>query len=208
MPLPPPPRRRLQQHRVADLRGRGARALDRRRAVGAGHGRHAGRPHRGARRDLVAHLLHHVRGRADEDEVVVDARLDERGVLGQEPVAGMHGLAAGRDRGGDDRRDAQVALGRRRRADVHGLVGEADVQRVAVGGRVDGDRLDAELVQRPDHAHRDLAAVGHQHAARTSASDTERAAVGRLELEQQLPVLDRLGVLDVDPAARSPRSPP
>ena len=175
-------------------------------AVGARHGRHAGRAHRRARRHLVAHLLHHVRGRADEDEVVVDARLDEGGVLGEEAVAGMHRLAAGRDRGRDDRRDAQVALGRRRRADVHGLIGQPDVQRVAVGGRVDRDRLDAELVQRADHAHGDLAAVCHQHAREHQIPSGR--PLRRLELEQQLPVLDRRAVPDVDRAGRSPRSRP
>ena len=39
-----------------------------------------------------------------------------------------------------------------------------DVQRVLVGGRVDGDGLDAELVQRADHADGDLAAVRDQDA--------------------------------------------
>ena len=49
-------RRRLEQHRVADLRRGRARGLDRRRALRPGHGRHAGRLHRLPRRDLVAHL--------------------------------------------------------------------------------------------------------------------------------------------------------
>src|SRR5918998_146571 len=34
---------------------------------------------------------------------------------------------------------------------------------LAIGGRVDGHRLAAELVQRADHAHRDLAAVRDQY---------------------------------------------
>jgi hypothetical protein len=42
------------------------------------------------------------------------------------------------------------------------VVGEADVQRVTVGGRVHRDRLDPELVQGADHAHRDLAAVRNE----------------------------------------------
>ena len=44
------------------------------------------------------------------------------------------------------------------------VVGERDVQRVRVRGRVDGDCLDAELVQRADHAHGDLATVRDEHA--------------------------------------------
>ena len=39
-----------------------------------------------------------------------------------------------------------------------------DVQRVAVGGRVDGDGLDPELVQCADHAHGDLASIRDEHA--------------------------------------------
>ena len=73
----------------------------------------------------------------------------------------MHGLAARRHRGRDDRRDAQVALRRGRRPDPDRLVGEARVERALVGGRVDGDRLDVELVESADHPDGDLAAVRH-----------------------------------------------
>ena len=37
-------------------------------------------------------------------------------------------------------------------------------KRSGVRSRVDGDGLDTELVQRADHPHRDLAAVGNEHA--------------------------------------------
>src|SRR4029450_12168852 len=43
-------------------------------------------------------------------------------------------------------------------------VGQADVQRVGVGGRVDGNRLDVVLVQCANDADGDLAAVSHQDA--------------------------------------------
>ena len=45
-------------------------------------------------------------------------------------------------------------------ADV--VVGEAHVQRLAVGLGVHGDRLDAELAAGADDAQRDLAAIGDQ----------------------------------------------
>ena len=86
------------------------------------------------------------------------------GVLGEEAVARVHRVAARGLGRGDDVRDPQVALRRRGRPDAHRLVGELDVERVAVGGRVDGDRLDAELVQRTDDAHGDLAPVRDEHA--------------------------------------------
>ena len=87
---------------------------------------------------------------------------------------------------------------------LHGLVGEPHVQRVAVGGRVDGDSLDPELVQRPDHAHRDLAAVRDQHAREHRHQIPSGRPFERLELEQQLPVLDRLGVRRRGSCGRSP----
>ena len=55
----------------------------------------------------------------------------------------------------------QVALAGGRRTDADRLVGQADVQRLGVGGGVDGDGLDPELVQSADHAHCDLATVGY-----------------------------------------------
>ena len=111
---------------------------------------------------LVAHLLHRLRRRTDEDEVVVLACAHERRVLGQEAPAGVDGVAARRLAGGDDRGDVQVALVRGRRPDADGAVGHADVERVGVGGRVDGDRLDAQVVERADDADGDLAAVRDQ----------------------------------------------
>ena len=159
------PGRGLQEEREADLARERARLLEARGPVRAGDERQPRLRGAPLGADLVAHDLDRLRPRPDEGEVVVLARGRELGPLGEEAPARVHGLAAGRRRGGDERRDAQVALGGRRRPDVDRLVGEADVERVAVGGRVDGDRLDPELVAGPDEAHGDLAAVGDQNAA-------------------------------------------
>ena len=86
----------------------------------------------------------------------------ERLALGQEAVARMHGLGAGLLAGLDDLVDQQVGLGGGRRADVDGLVGHLDVQGVAIGVGIDGDRLDAHLARGLDDAAGDLAAVGDQ----------------------------------------------
>ncbi len=74
----------------------------------------------------------------------------------------MNRLAARRLGGGDHGRDPEVALGRRGRADADRAVGEPDVERVGVGGRVHRDGLEAELVHGPDHPDGDLAAVRYE----------------------------------------------
>ena len=52
-------------------------------------------------------------------------------------------------------------------------VGEADVEALAVGGRVHGDGLDAELAAGADDADGDLAAVGDQDALEHGLSRLE-----------------------------------
>ena len=82
----------------------------------------------------------------------------------------------------------EVALARRRRPDADGAVGEPHPGALAVGGRVDGDGLEAELVAGADHAHGDLAPVGDEDSLITGAR--ARTAAGRTR-----------------PAARRPRAP-
>ena len=57
----------------------------------------------------------------------------------------MDRLGAGRLGGLDDAVHDQVALGRRRRPDPDGLVGEPDMKRIGVGVAVDRHRFDAQL---------------------------------------------------------------
>ncbi len=76
----------------------------------------------------------------------------------------MNRLAARRLGRRDDVRDPQVALRRCGRADANCTICKLDVQRIAIRGRVDRDRLDPELVQRPDHPHGDLAPVRYEDA--------------------------------------------
>ena len=99
--------------------------------------------------------------------------LGELRVLGEKAVAGMDGVGAGDLGGGDEARDLEVGVARRRGADADVVVGEADVQRLAVGLGVDGDRLDAELAAGANDAQRDLAAICDQdfleHAADQAA---------------------------------------
>ena len=113
--------------------------------------------------DLVAHRGDRARIRPDEDDAGLVQRARKSLALGQEAVAGMHRLGAGLAAGLDDLVDQQVAFGRRRRADQDGLVGHLDVQRVAVGLGIDGDRLDPHQAGSLDHPAGDLAAICDQN---------------------------------------------
>ena len=166
----------LDDHRVADLAGDVVRLVDRvDRLDRAGQQRQPGLRHEVARDRLVADLLHHLRPRADERDPLVGADLGEVRILGQEAVARVERVGAGLPRGADQARDVQVAAARRRRADLNRLVGEAHDGGLGVGGRVDGDGLDAELAAGARDAQRDLAAVRDQDLLEHLASVTRRS---------------------------------
>src|SRR5262249_53311708 len=70
-----------------------------------------------------------------------------------------HRVGAGDLARREDRGDVEVAVAGRRRADADALVGHTHMHGVAVGGRVDGDGLDAQFLAGAQHAERDLAPV-------------------------------------------------
>ena len=132
------------------------------RAVGAGDAGDLGGGGDRLGLGLQAHLADRLVGRADELEVAAPADLGEVRVLAQEAVAGVDRLDVGHLGGGDDPGDVQVAVGAGGLADADRPVGQRQVRRVAVGLRVDGDDLDAQLLAGADDPQGDLAAVGHQ----------------------------------------------
>ena len=69
---------------------------------------------------------------------------------------------------GDDRGHVEIAVRGARRADADGLVGKADVERVAVGLAVDGDGANAEFPAGVEDAQRDFAAIGNQNLTKHS----------------------------------------
>src|SRR5262249_52349296 len=89
--------RGLDGDREADLVGDElARVVDSGERLGrAGHDRDTGGLHQLARAGLGAHRLDRRGGRPDEGDARVLARLREGRVLGEEAVAGVHGLRAG-----------------------------------------------------------------------------------------------------------------
>src|SRR5690606_12957010 len=126
--------------------------------------------------DLVAHDLDVMGRGADEMNLVLAQDPRETRVLGEKPVARMHGLGAGDLAGREDRGDVEVGILGRGRPHAYAFVGEADMHGVGVGLGVDGDGLDAQLLARAQDAQRDLAAIGYEdlgeHLFRVSYSMT------------------------------------
>jgi hypothetical protein len=114
------------------------------------------------RLDLVAHRRDRRVLRTDEDDALGLDPARELGVLGQEPVARVDRLGAGLLAGRDDLVGDEVRLAARRRTDQDRLVGQLDVQRVAIGFGIHRDGRDVHPPRRLDDATGDLAAVGNQ----------------------------------------------
>ena len=115
----------------------------------------------------------------------------------EEADAGMDRVGAGDRRRREDRRNVEIAVARRRRADAHALVGEPHMHRVGVGGRMDGDGADAHLAAGAVDAQRDLAAIGDEHLLEHRALFQD---------QQRLAVFDRRAVGDQDFARRGRRA--
>ena len=134
--------------------------------------------------DLVAHRGDGAGIGSDEDDAGFGQRARKGLALGQESVAGMHGLGAGLAAGLDDLLHHQIAFGRGRRPDQDGVIGHFDVERVAVGLGIDGDRLDPHPAGGLDDPAGDLAAIGDQNSfehglAYLQPSGRDRALAGR-----------------------------
>ena len=117
----------------------------------------------GACAGLVPEELQLVDRGAHEHDARLGAGGGEVGVLGQEAVAGVHGVGAGRHRGADHRIDVEVA-GDADPGQANGAVGEGDVGRRSVVDGVEGDGLDPEGGSGSDDAARDLTTVGDQES--------------------------------------------
>ena len=88
--------------------------------------------------------------------------MSERRALGEKPVAGMDRLGAGRLAGVNDLVDHEIGLSRGGRPDSDRLIGHFDMERILIGFRIDGDRLDSHASRGLDDPARDLATVGDE----------------------------------------------
>ena len=160
---PAAPRGRLDQDRIADpVRNRARRFHVRHCTVGARHQRDPQARHRRLGGDLVAHHGNMRRGRADEAHTMRLHHFREAGIFRQEAVAGMDRVGPG-DRGrGQDRRDVQIAVLGRRRANADAFIRQPHMHRLGVGGGVHRDRRDPQFTARTLDAQRDFTAIGDQ----------------------------------------------
>ena len=158
-------RGRLEHQRKAGLTGEGAGRRDaRQRARRRRHHGHAGPLRRLARGELVAETLDRLGRGTDEHHSGLRAGAGERRVLGEEAVARMNRIRPHAARGLEHTSGVEIALARGSGTDRPRLVRHQHVKRGTIRLTEDRDRGDAELAQGADHAHRDLAPVGDQHA--------------------------------------------
>jgi hypothetical protein len=157
----------------------------------ARHDGHTGLLHGAPGRDLRSHRGDRLRRRTDEHQPRLSAGRREPGILGEEPVPGMHRVGARRPCGVDQAADRQVAFRRRRRADAHRVAGRPDVGRERVGVGVHRDGVDAHLVACAHDAHGDLAAIRHQqpcdHRLSGSLSTSRRHDARRFSRKARSP---------------------
>ncbi len=170
--------RRLDQDRVVERRRKAVWCdLDDR---GRGHPGFERHPLGG---DLVAEQTDLVGSRADPHQSGVDHRLCEVGVLGEEAVAGMDGVAAALERGADDCITAEIRLGRRRATDGDGDIDGLGVDAVAIAVGVDPDGGDAHRPRCAGDARHDLAAVGDHQALQHQCLHTPYSVAPRTTFE-------------------------
>ena len=143
-------RRRLHQHGIADLARRCCSASASSLTAPSEPGTQ-GMPSRVAVRlaSILSPMMPDMLGLgADEGDAVLVENFGETGVLGQKAVARMHGVGAGDLAGREQGGHVEIGIARRRRPDADAFVGELDVHRLLVGGRIDRDGRDAQLLRR------------------------------------------------------------
>ena len=139
------PRGRYDDHLVS--------VLD--RVGGAGHQRRLRAGGDVAGGDLVAEVADGLRAGPNPDQVGVEDRLGEVGVLRQEAVAGVDGVGAGLRGGVEDLAEVQVGLGGGLTAQGERLVGQPHVWCVGVGLGVHRHAGQARIAgRRPEAGHR------------------------------------------------------
>ncbi|KWV88333.1 hypothetical protein PFLmoz3_01228 [Pseudomonas fluorescens] len=152
----------LEHHRVTDTVAFSEGFVDVGNvAFGARRDRHTGLDHAAARFGLVAHAANHFCRGADELDAALGTDICQFGVFRQEAVAGVQRIAAGFHRQVHQLARVQVTS-ERLGTDAVGFVGTLDVQRMAVGVRINRDRANAHLGAGTHDSYGNFTTVGDQ----------------------------------------------
>ena len=132
--------------------------------------------------DLVTHGADVFGLGPDPGDVVTFDNLGELRVFRKEAIARVDRVGMGDFSGRNDRRDIEVAVLGRRRADADRMVGEPHVHGIGIGCGVHRHRLDPHFVRGAVDAQSDLAAIGDQDAgnAHDLCPTRSRPAAGRI----------------------------
>ncbi len=153
----------LDAHRPAELVAEGLDLVGTLCELGgAGNDRGATADRSEAARHLVGHLVHGGRRWADELDAQLGDRPGEFGVLGEEPVAGVHRVGAAALDHFEHDVGVDVALGGGLTTERIRLIGEAHVECLAVEFGIHRHRGDAHLSGGADDSNGDFATIGDQ----------------------------------------------
>src|SRR5690606_14258968 len=125
---------------------------------------------------LIAHPLDGLHRRADEFDSVGSAHIGKVRLFGKVAVSRMDGVHLGEDGSGQDVRDVQIRLSRRPGSYANRLIGQAHVQAVPVGLRIDGNGFNAQFPATAQDAQRDFTTVRDKDSSEHgySFSNTKR----------------------------------
>ena len=138
---------------------------------------------------FIAGRLDRSRGRAYPHQVRVDYGLRERGLFGEETVAGMNRVGSQFARGPQHVFNREIRRARFGPADRRGIVNRIEKACAAVRLGIHAQRHDSGLTGAERHPHHDLAPVGDEEARDRAAhaSGFGRQAAGRFSRNARSP---------------------
>ena len=160
---PSTPGGRLEQDRETDLGSHRLEFTDiRNRSGRTGQDRNLGLLHNPPGARFIPHEFDVAHPGTDEHQPGTLTGFGKIRIFRQEAIARMHGVGAKGQRRADNRRDIEIAAGRRGRSDTHALIGQTHVQGVLIDRRIHGNGRNIERATGPDDPNRNLAPVGNQ----------------------------------------------
>src|SRR3984893_1946348 len=174
---------RLEKHRVAKFARDALGVFDSLDGIlNTGHHRHAGARGKLSRSSFRSKIFHRFWRRADGRNFIFGAGPCKGWILGQEPVARMHGVTARAPRDVHQLIDAEIAFARRRSTDRVGFGGETNVKRGAVSDTINSGGWYAHLAAGSYDANGNFAAIGDEDFFEHSASIDSQGILTRCSL--------------------------